>query len=72
VSAVVRGCGCSEAYDPELDGWVMVEQCQEHASQSKSAEYSVGRLLDHELDASVHEAAGGKRVNRIYPADHTR
>lgn len=65
----MTACGCVEAYDPDLEGWVLAEQCPAHAEQSKAAEHAAGRLLDYEIDQSVREAAGGRRVNRIYPPD---
>jgi len=62
-------CGCRVEVDPDGPTWAMV-QCPRHAAESVQVEERIGRAM--ELDVLVAEAAGGKRVKRIMPADPYR
>lgn len=63
-------CGCQvEGVDGPP---YMARQCAEHAIASTEMEQQLELRLGYELDVYVHEAAGGKRVTRIRPADLTK
>lgn len=65
-------CGCREELILDWDAWVIVEQCSAHSAESSAIEPQLQRVLDAELDQAVYEAAGGRRVERIMPRDHTK
>lgn len=65
-------CGCREVYDASFEAWAVLELCTMHAGFTAKADAVMPRILDHELDAMVYDAAGGHRVSRIMPADPYR
>lgn len=65
-------CGCREVYDASFEAWAVLDLCVMHAGFTAKVDANLPRILDLELDALVYEAAGGKRVNRLMPADPYR
>lgn len=68
---IIRACGCVERLDPNWDAWVLLTQCRECEDISVSAEWKLRKIVDHERDADLAEAAGGHRVRRLRPKDDT-
>lgn len=70
VAVAEMACGC------QVEGGdgppYMARQCAEHAIASTELEQQIEQRLDYELDVYVHNAAGGKRVTGIRPADLTK
>lgn len=62
-------CGCQ--YRIAEDGCYVLpdEQCGKCRHVSEEAEVGMRRMLDHELDAYVVAAAGGKRVKALRAPD---
>lgn len=62
-------CGCRHTITPDSCYITAEDQCEECRFVSGNIEEKVGHHLDYELDHYVQAAAGGKRVQRIGPAD---
>lgn len=72
ILTVDKPCGCAEVFDADIEGWVLSHVCQVHEDMTEEHRVQLQRVLDAELDASVAEACGGRRVTPIRPRDESK
>lgn len=65
-------CGCRYNVCDDSCTIDPADQCVDCRSRSEVAEERLRAVLDNELDIYVYNHAGGKRVQRIVPADPYR